>query len=338
MRPDRKIYFFITKLWEKSIDFSHLSFLHKVTFYLFHVCEFFYQASFFCVIFVKKRLGGYDCSPAKVISVGNLSVGGTGKSVFVKFLAAHLPSSAIISRGYGKDHDEAKMLSQSLAVPVMADKNRRTSAQALKKSCKYLLLDDAYQNYQLKKDCEILLLDARSPFGNGHCLPAGPLREKDFSRADVIVLTHADEVEFDKIKKIKNNLQNFSPEKIFTGKHDVCGVLSGETGELVVAGNKRFFAVAGIGSFSGFLLSLKKSGVRVGGHCEYPDHVSYTKHDVEKILENMGNNNCHGIITTQKDWVKLRSLVGDNISLFYILEITFRFLSQEERESFFTNL
>jgi len=332
-----KLYFFVTKLWEKSVDFSHLSFLETFMFIFFCCFEFFYKVGFFCVVSIKKFLGGYHCSPFKVISVGNLSVGGTGKSVFVQFLASHVSSCAIFSRGYGHDGDEAKMLSQALSVPVFAGKDRVASFGRLRgRSVDYIILDDAYQNYQLKKDFEILLLDARSPFGNGHCLPAGPLREKDFSRADTIVLTHADEVDFSCLEKIRKELKHFPKENVFMGRHEPCRIWRGATGDSVDVKNKKMLAIAGIGSFSGFLSSLEKFGVCVGSYREYPDHVSYTKSDVEEILAAVKKGACDGVITTHKDWVKLRPLVGERHSLFYILEITFTFLSVEEEQRFFT--
>jgi tetraacyldisaccharide 4'-kinase len=177
--------------------------------------ELFYQAGFFLVTRFK-RYRGNKSVPFKVISVGNLSVGGTGKSVFVQFLSKKLDRpSAILLRGYKRKNkknilididnknkyrpsdvgDEALMFSQKLDSPIVVGKSRIKSVELLKKYCenknkkiKFLLLDDGYQNFQLKKDCEILLLDARAPFDNNHCLPAGRLREKDFSRADIIIL------------------------------------------------------------------------------------------------------------------------------------------------------
>jgi len=363
----KKSSLWICKLWERSVDdgLSRLSFLEKICFYFLCFCKPIYRAVFFLVISVKKLRGVYDCSPYKIISVGNLSVGGTGKSVFVQFLVKTFKnhSCAILSRGYGRKSnkkngvvtreipasldsisfgDEVVMLAQNLLVPVVVGKDRVRSVRLLKKFCHafdihidYLILDDAYQNYQLKKDFEILLLDARKPFGNGHCLPAGPLREKDFSRAHSIVLTHADKVSQEKINGIMfGHLQKFPRDKIFMGKHEICGVRHGECEDYVDVRGRRFLVVAGIGAFSSFMGTVQKYGVVVGGYIRFVDHFRYGRKNVNDIIVKMRSSGCEGVITTQKDWVKLLPLVKDYCSLFYILEISFSFLSQEEGERF----
>lgn len=337
----KKIYFFVIQLWEKSQDFSLLSFYEKLIFFLLCFFEIFYRAGFFIVMKYKKFFGGYRL-PCKVISVGNLSVGGTGKSVFVGFLVRLLGADkcAVLLRGYKREKtkslivdknrstildvgDEALMLARNLSVPVVVGKNRVESAR-LVSDADYVILDDSYQNFQLEKDFEILLIDARKPFENQHCLPAGPLREKDISRADVIILTHADEVEE----------KNFPAQSVFTGKHAVVGIRSADSWELVRNIEKSFFAVAGIGSFSGFIASCKNYGLSVCGFCEYPDHHLYTKKDVFNMCQQMTNLSCDGIITTSKDWQKLKMLVGEHKKNFFILEIDFMFLSHAEKKRF----
>ena len=165
--------------------------------------------------------GGKTGYPFKVISVGNLAAGGTGKSVLVGLLVQRLGAQqcAVVTRGYrgsnertGKSlivsdgqhlfagpkvaGDEAVMHAVGLAVTVVVGVDRGRSCDLIAQQLlhiRYVILDDAYQNFAVKPDCNILLLDARAPFDNGYCLPAGRLRERDVSRADVIVFTHAAE-------------------------------------------------------------------------------------------------------------------------------------------------
>jgi tetraacyldisaccharide 4'-kinase len=335
----KKINLYIIKLWEKP---------EKIFFRALCFFEFFYKIGFFLVIRIKKKFGQTKIS-CKIISVGNLSVGGTGKSLFVLFLTKKYFSKkmvgAILLRGYGRAKkkseavevssvvknvgDEALMFASRAPALVVVGRDRVASARLAQryKKIDYIILDDGYQNFQLKKDREILLIDARAPFGNGHCLPAGPLREKDFSRADVIILTHADEVEVGEIEKIKNNfLKKFDMQKIFTGKH---ALVNGR--EIF---EKKVLAIAGIGSFSGFINSVEKAGAMLVGTMQFPDHHFYTEQDVKNICEKAKGLGCDRIVTTSKDWQKLKFLVPEK-NIFFILEVAFEFLTEKEESNFF---
>ncbi len=356
------------KLWKNK----------KKGFLFFFLCflEIFYRAGFFLVILIKKKIGFKKIFRYKIISVGNLTVGGTGKSPFAKFLSENIQGfkGAILMRGYARKReyrkkslvlhrdsvdfsvnfsvtekfgDEAVMLAQSLPMPIVVGKDRAASLSVLHNFCKkseskigkidYVILDDAYQNFRLRKDFEVLLLDAREPFGNGRCLPAGPLREKDFSRANVIVLTHADEVSLLNLSSLKSIIsKKIYQENIFSGRHSPLGLFIENKIDVLPDKNKKFLAVAGIGSFSGFIYSLKSCDILVAGEIEYRDHFNYSNNDVLHILHNLKKNDCCGIVTTEKDWVKLSRLrlVKENKSLFFVLRICFEFLSTEENDRF----
>lgn len=354
-----KLRLYITNLWNKK---SNLSFLENIIFFFLILFEYPYRFFFCVVLFFKKKFGQHDCKDTKVISVGNISVGGTGKTVFVKFLAKKIGRNsrcAIFLRGYGRDTsggkesfvvdrscfnsrvigDEAcEYLSDSELkdVLIVVGGNRLSSFFALKNYCNkkkvkvdYIILDDSYQNFKLKKNFEFLLIDARSPFGNGHCLPAGPLREKDFSRANKIIITHSDEVDSISLNAlIKELSKKVRKENIVCGKH-VTKKIEG-VGDWK---DKRFLAVAGIGSFSGFINSLDSIGVNLCDHLEYPDHFNYTSLDVEKILKKMKASSCDCVVTTDKDWQKLKFIVKEK-NLFYILKIGFEFSGGVEIDFF----
>lgn len=317
--------------------------------------EFLYSLGFSAVIFFKKRFGFFDAKPFTVVSVGNLSVGGTGKSVFVLYLAKLFPSSAVLLRGYRRRNkkeknilvhrgasgidvdsigDEAMMYVYNGVSPVVVGANRQRSVALLQKFCaheqehfRYVFLDDAYQNFQLKKDFEILLLDARAPFDNGHCLPRGRLREKDASRADVIVLTHADAVSRDDIVSLQ---KKFFPTRVFCGRHAAVGFFNA-AGERVDLAGSKVFAFAGIGSFSGFLETLAALGVTVVGQKKFRDHTSYDQADIARCREEMMRSGGSVMVTTEKDWQKLR---GIGVTQLYVLKIEFAFLDAGQQEEF----
>jgi len=244
--------------------------------------------------------------------------------------------------------DEAFMMAQNLQVPVVVGRERSASCCLLEnwereqgKRVEFVVLDDAYQNFQVKKDFEFLLLDARAPFENEHCLPARRLREKDYSRADAIILTHANFVAPEKLNFIKNEkLKNFNKEKIFEGEHKNAGLFFYNIKKIDLENikEKKFLVFAGIGSFSNFVQSIKALGLEVFETIEYSDHHSYSQKDLNLILKTIKNNSLDGVITTQKDWARLFFLINKDPGwkdvLVYTSKIEFDFLLEKEEERF----
>jgi tetraacyldisaccharide 4'-kinase len=300
-----------------------------------------------------------------VISVGNISVGGTGKSVVVDFLCQLLgpQSTAVIMRGYrganelknegivvgsqgnvycdaSVSGDEAFMLAKFGTATIAVGANRYSAAKALDNFCSqhhtklnYVILDDSYQNIQLKKDFEILVVDARRPFENGHCLPAGALREKDFTRADAVVLTHADCVDQNSLNAIKNLFRPCYAEKIFTGKHLAKNLLNKNLKKFSsdAIRQKKILAFAGIGSFDQFEETVKQMGGSKLVSLRFEDHHKYSQHDIDSVLKLASDNGLDTVITTKKDWVKIDTLLPSEIAVdFFIVDVVFEFLSNSE--------
>jgi tetraacyldisaccharide 4'-kinase len=365
---------FLQNLWEKSRhSFSDLSLLDVCVFVFLWVLEKVYRLCFFIISCKKRFFGGSSIGGVKILSVGNLSVGGTGKSVFVKFLIEVLgqDKAGVVLRGYKRAcgtqdsfivcdgerlfcdwsfcGDEAYMIAREGLVPVAVGANRVSACRALRSTggsgeagnIKFVVLDDAYQNHQLKKNFEILILDARKPFENGYCLPAGRLREKDFSRADVIVLSHSDKVSSDALIDIKNRqLSLFDVERIFFGKHAFAGVFLFNKGSDLndVLRKKKVLVFAGIGSFSGFEQSVKKQKFHVCSKLEFDDHHSYTKQDAEKINNMVRKEGLFGAITTSKDWYKIEPFFKmepkRQRTKIFVFRVSFEFLLGSEYNSF----
>lgn len=346
--------------------------MQKALFFILCFFELIYRNIFFSVNFFKRKFNkSYRCS-CKVISIGNLSVGGTGKSVFTLFLIKKLypKKCAVVLRGYKGENektgrsflvsdgnqifcsadfcgDEAFMIAQSANVPIVVGKNRAESCSLLenflenkKEKLDFIILDDAYQNFSVKKDFEFLLVDARKPFENGHCLPAGKLREKNYLRASAIILTHADLVDNENLEKIKRDFfPRFDKEKIFLGQHKPVGlVLNRENVDIEKLVNKKFLVFAGIGSFDQFISSVENLGIEIFKTIEFPDHYNYLVEDLNLISRILKENNFDGAITTQKDFVKISNLLKKNPQLrdliIYILDISFDFLNKNSYHSF----
>lgn len=331
-----------------------------------YLIEYIYRVGFYLVSCYKKWRGN-KVFPFKIIAVGNLTTGGTGKSVFVPFLVDVIGKNrtAIVLRGYrgsisrsGKSAlvtdgttifltteasgDEAMMYAQQEQVPVAVGKNRALSCNIIEnlgyKNITHIVLDDAYQNHDVRKNFEVLLIDARKPFDNGHLLPFGHLREKDYTRADVIVLTHADQVTELQRGYIKRTMfKAFPPKHIFCGAHIVAGIYRCNVKKVDSnsIAKKRILLVAAVGSFQGVYDTVASTGVMISATKEFADHYSYTHNDVNNILTMMKNNNLDGVITTAKDWVKLAPLVShSNRENFYVIRIRFEFLSSHEYDDF----
>ena len=359
----------LTSLWKKSRQYHTLSFREKCLFYGLCFLEYGYRAGF-SFAQSRSRKKTPHVAPFKIISVGNISVGGTGKSVVTQFLISHLSShkGAVILRGYrGANErtnesllvsdgtniltdvktagDEACMHARMLSVPIVVGRRRTCSCMLLtqwvesaKQDIDYVVLDDAYQNHAVKKDLEILLLDARAPFENGHCLPAGGLREKDITRADIIICSHADKLDVQERQALRQELISKGGSKeICMGEH--VGVLNTVEGESVSdMSGKKSLLVAGIGSFDGFISGAKKLGLSIGAAIEFADHYSYSADDITHIQNQAEQQGCEIIVTTRKDWIKMAPLLAANLAdktlPFYVIDVTFDFVLPQERARF----
>jgi tetraacyldisaccharide 4'-kinase len=266
---------------------------------------------------------------AKVISVGNITLGGTGKTTLVEYLSAKLSLAgnkiAVLSRGYKRDSgrpgaqglgDEPAMLQKKLPlVRVVVDKNRIKAAQAAIRdyTCDTLILDDGLQQWKIFKDLEIVTIDAGNPFGNYRMLPAGFLREplSALKRADIFVLTQiCSGQDLDgltaKLKRIN------SRALIVESRHEPQGVSRLDQADELLNPNflkgKPVAIFSGIGNPDGFENCVCGLGIKVAKSFRFVDHHDYTQEDILCIVREAKENNLEAIITTQKDAVKIREL------------------------------
>lgn len=263
-----------------------------------------------------------------VVSVGNLTVGGTGKTPVVEALArAWLRrggSPGILSRGYrgGKNgNDEYRLLARRLAgVPHVAEKERRLGGERLlteNPGVDLILLDDGFQHRRLHRDLDLVLIDATRPFGGGHCLPAGWLREPwtALSRADAILITRSDQISTGALRQLTQLLRERFPHVwIGTSRLVFEGVRErGEGGKLGSVKQKAAGVVGAfcaIGNPDAFFDSLRRLGFELSFRKTFRDHHSYDERDLTELRTAARSAGVERLLTTEKDGVKLEELAS----------------------------
>lgn len=234
-----------------------------------------------------------------VVSIGNLTAGGTGKTPAAVFLAqwfrAHGVRVAILSRGYGalQDgmNDEAKELESRLPdVPHLQSPDRVATAKIAVEELEMelLLLDDGFQHRRLERDLDLVLLDATEPFGFGHLLPRGLLREPiaALRRADVVMATRADQVSSQVLAELRTRVQRYNPRAawIETEHAPVAWFnASGATEPVELLRGKRALAISAIGNPKAFSKTLTGIGLEVVEAMTFPDHHPFSAADVAAI-------------------------------------------------------
>jgi len=254
-----------------------------------------------------------------VIVVGNLSVGGTGKTPAVEYLARFYRGYgrrvAILSRGYGVSNgrnDEALVLEANLDdVPHLQGADRvalaRVAVEELESDL--LVLDDGFQHRRLHRDLNFVLVDATQP--GRWCLPGGLLREprSGLQRADAVVITRSDQCSADTLERLHASIANYLASKPIAHARHAPVALRNSQDELspAVLQGRSVAIVCGIGNPAGFRATLRELGATVVDQLLFPDHHPYHRDDVARI-EGWARGLPAGVwlLTTQKDWVKLR--------------------------------
>ena len=283
--------------------------------------------------------------PVPVISIGNLTTGGTGKTPLVKWTAHRLRELglrvAILSRGYraeqGGLNDEALELELDLPdVPHLQNPDRAASARVAVEELEMqvLLLDDGFQHRRLARDLDIVLLDALEPFGFGHLLPRGILREPRCAlrRADVIVLSRADLVEAESRLCLKEEARRLAPGALWCeirhAPHALVNARERRPWQLLAG--QPVFAFCGIGNPAGYRRTLDSCGLEIVGWREFPDHHAYTGRDIEELTARCRESQAAAAVCTQKDLVKVQLAQLGPVPL-WALAIETEFLAGGER-------
>ena len=259
-----------------------------------------------------------------VISVGNLSVGGTGKSPMVAWLANYLRRRgvrvAILSRGYGQlesgQNDEALELELALPdVPHLQHWDRIASAKlaAEELDMQLLLLDDGFQHRRLGRELEVVLIDASESAASRWLLPGGLLREpmSSLSRADVVVLTRVASAQQPSYDKLLAQVQRRAPQAaVVSANHRPTCLWSAERRavELSELAQQSVLAFCAIGSPGSFYDSLAEMGAQVLDTRTWPDHHAFSGDDVAALTHWAAQfPTAQAMVCTMKDWVKIQS-------------------------------
>jgi len=282
---------------------------------------------------VSLRNLGYDrgwlkskSAPVPVVSVGNLTLGGTGKTPMVEWLARWFRRRglrvAILSRGYGQSeglNDEGRVLEENLPdVPHLQNPDRVALAQvaALELETELIVLDDGFQHRRLARDLDVVLLDALEPFGLGYLFPRGLLREpvRSLSRAHMVVLSRADLVGAADRAAIRTEIERQAgPRPWVEARHAPLDLIDGEgaSSPLDPVAGKSVAAFCGIGNPEGFRRTLRPLCRDLLDLRVFADHHRYSAADVGSLEQWARDLGADLVLTTQKDLVKLRaSLLG----------------------------
>ncbi|MDP8298643.1 MAG: tetraacyldisaccharide 4'-kinase [Candidatus Tantalella remota] len=252
-----------------------------------------------------------------VISIGNITLGGTGKTPFAILVSEYLlrrsMRPAVLIRGYG--NDENRMLKdESPDIPVLSGQSRVASAElAIEKGCDVLVLDDGFQHRKIKRDLNIVMVDSVFGFGNEAIFPRGLLREDISSllRADTFVLTKTDMAGEEKVNEISGMIKKIAPGKpVVLARHKAVSLSDVTNAAYSTASmrDKRVCLLSGIGDPSYFEFLVKKEGAVVVGRIDNEDHHHYNRLDIRKTYKMCVDERAEMVIVTRKDHVKLREL------------------------------
>ncbi|MGH7389234.1 MAG: tetraacyldisaccharide 4'-kinase [Candidatus Rokuibacteriota bacterium] len=300
---------------------------------------------------------GLDCG---VVSVGNLTVGGTGKTPAVELavhtLAALGRRAAVVSRGYRRRSrgvqvvadtaairldaedagDEPFLLARRLpGVPVVVGASRYQAARlAVERfGVDAVVIDDGFQHRTLDKDLEIVMARAQRPWGNGRLLPGGPLREplRALARADLVVAVGAEHP--GDAAEVADTIRHHAPGvPVLPARYVAVECL--DAGRMRIEpvgalGGTRLLAFAGIASPAAFEATCTGLGVRLVDSVSFADHHWYTRDDMRRLGERARALGAAGLVTTEKDWVRLRGLPLPPVPL-YVITIRLELLAGAE--------
>ena len=259
-----------------------------------------------------------------VICVGNIFIGGTGKTPLSIHIARKLSENgknpAIVRKYYKSHKDEHKMIISYYNKLILNLNRSKGIYEALEKGYDAVILDDGFQDYKIKKNLSIICFNSNQLIGNGYLFPSGPLRESlgSLRNANILIINGDRSLDFEqKILKIQKDLKiyysNYKPLNIQEFK------------------NKKLLVISGIGNPENFFKILKDNQMNIQKKMVYPDHYEFTKNEMLKIIEYAKKNDFQ-IIMTEKDYYKIKDLSLENIKYLKVkLEI-------EKEEEFIKNI
>ena len=266
-------------------------------------------------IYIKKKITKAIKFNIPIICVGNIYIGGTGKtptSIFLVKELVRLGKNPVILRKFYRSHrDEHNLIKKKVSNLILSENRIDGIRKAEREKYDSVILDDGYQDYKIQKDLSILCFNQNQLVGNGLVLPSGPLRESlnSIVSAQIILINGKKNEAFEKkILNINKNLEifysSYKPENIDQFK------------------NKKLLAIAGIGNPDNFFQLIEENGLNINKKLVFPDHYEFNKTEIQKI-KNEARDNNYQIIMTEKDYFKIKEFDIDNLEYLKIsLEIT----------------
>tara|TARA_B100001093_G_scaffold497776_1_gene545088 strand:- start:1463 stop:2392 length:930 start_codon:yes stop_codon:yes gene_type:complete len=253
---------------------------------------------YYLITILKKKFIKPKKFDLKIICVGNIYLGGTGKTPLaielVKSLQKRKKKSVLIKKLYRDQLDEQKLISKKVKYSIFNKSRIQAIKEAERKNFKTVILDDGLQDQSFEKDINIICFNSNQSIGNGFLLPAGPLRENlsSMDKSSIVVINGKKNNFLEKkILSISNNI------KIFYSKYLPLNIKRLK--------NKKIFAFAGIGNPDNFFKVLKNNNLNVKKTLSFPDHHYFSKLELQKIV-NEGYRNNYEIITTEKDFYRIQ--------------------------------
>ncbi len=232
-----------------------------------------------------------------VICVGNIYLGGTGKTPLSIMIAKELKKRGkepAIIRKYYSNHKDEHLLIEKYFKNLILNQNRIEGIQIAKNfGYDFMILDDGFQDFKVKKNVNIICFNERQLVGNGLTIPSGPLREdlSALKRAHIIVINGVKNKNFEKLlKKINNKLS------IFYSKYKPINLKDFK--------NKKLIALAGIGNTENFFELLRENKLNIIDKYTFPDHYKFSKTEIAKIVDK-ANKKKYQIVMTEKDYIKI---------------------------------
>jgi tetraacyldisaccharide 4'-kinase len=300
-----------------------------------------------------KRWLKIHTADAPVISIGNITTGGTGKTPLVIWICRFLQNKnipcAILTRGYKTTQnsklktqnyiDEPAILAESCPqAKVIVNPDRvEAAAEAVDKfGAEVLIMDDGFQHRRLHRDLDIVTIDATCPFGYEKLLPAGLLREPvaSLKRADTAVLTRCNQIRESELSRIEKKLQLINPDMIIARSiHSPICVKStaGEKITIERLKGRKIFAFCGIGNPDAFLNTVRNTGVNLVGSKIYNDHHHYTDSDIDDIHSQANRLGADLILSTQKDHMQYAICNTQHDIPFAYLAVEIKFITGEDK-------
>ena len=257
-------------------------------------------------IFIKRKFSKIYSFKIPIICIGNIYVGGTGKTPTSILLANDIKKlgkkTAILRKYYKTHQDEHNLIRKNFENLILSKKRINGLLEAERSKFDIIILDDGLQDYNIKKDLSIVCFNGNQLIGNGQVLPAGPLREKlsALKNIDIVIINGDKNESFEKkILHINNKLDifysSFEPINIDQFK------------------DKKLFVLAGIGNPENFFQLIEKNNLNIKKKIVFPDHYNFKKDEIDKIIDDAEREDCQ-IIMTEKDYFKFKGYKTDRIN------------------------